>query len=284
MSSVEGIGKQSLKGFVELLFFFMAITVMPQKTLTGKIVASINGNPLPYVNIGIINKSIGTVTDFDGNFELSIYRSNYKDSVRISSVGLKSKTLLVSNFISVLKADPVIEMNEKIEELSEVIVSNRKLKTKVLGNRSKSRKNLYEASADMLGSEIGVKIKIKNGPSLLKKFTTRVLTKRYVGFKFRLNFYDIKEGLPNRNLLTKNIIIDAKDIEDGWIHVNLEPYDVYVEDDFFVTLEWIQGDGKRKLKFPASLFGPVVVERETSQAKWNKHTTASIGFNVTVQY
>ena len=284
MNSVGLIGAKGLKILIAFLFFFIGIAVTAQETLKGVIVDSADGSPLPYVNIGIINKSIGTVSDDSGNFELFVHKNDHKDSIRISMIGFESKTFLVKDFIVTLKENQTIKMSEKTEELSEVIVSNRKLKTKVLGNRSKSRKNLYEASADLLGSEIGVKIKVKAAPTSLKKFTTRVFTRKYSNFKFRLNFYDIKDGLPNSNLLKENIIIDANDIKDGWINENLEPYDIYVDEDFFVTLEWVQGDGKRKLRFPASLFGPVVVERETSQAKWNKHTMASIGFNVTVQY
>lgn len=284
MSSVNPIGAQGLKTLIGFLFFSIGISVMAQETLKGVIVNSSSGSPLPYVNIGIINKSIGTVSDDSGNFELFIPKKNHRDSIRISMIGFKNRTFSIKNFIKVLRENPIIEMNEKVEELSEVIVTNRKLKTKILGNRSKSRKNHYEATADLLGSEIGIKIKIKRSPTLLKYFNTRVLTKKHSNFKFRLNFYDVRDGMPNRNLLKENIIIDDNDIKDGWVNVNLEPYNIYVKDDFFVTLEWIQGEGKRKLRFPASLLGPVVVERQTSQAKWNKHTIASIGFNVTVEY
>lgn len=284
MISVNSTGVQNLKTLFGLLFFLVSSSTLSQETLKGTVVTSLDGSPLPYVNIGVINKSIGTVTDDDGNFMLEIYKNVSKDSIRISMVGFENKTFLVNDFIRALKENPIVKMLEKMEELSEVIVSNRKLKTRVLGSRAKSRKNLYEASAEFLGSEIGVKIKIKRSPTLLKKFTTRVLTKRQTKFKFRLNIYDIKNELPGNNLLNDNIIIETDDIKDGWINIDLEPYDIYVEDDFFITLEWIQGDGKRKLQFPVSLLGPVIVERETSQAKWNKHTIASIGFNVTVTY
>lgn len=284
MSNVVHAKISDKKILIGSLCFLITIGVMAQETLKGIIINSSDNSPLPYVNIGVIDKSIGTVTNEKGNFNLFINNGNYKDSIRISMVGFISKTFSTRDFIKVLKESPTIKMNEKVEELSEVVITNRKLKTKVLGSRCKSRKNFYQASAKLLGSEVGVKIRIKKSPTLLKKFNTRVLTKEHSKFKFRLNIYDIQNGLPNKNLLKENIVVDSNNINDGFMNVNLEPYGIYVTDDFFVTLEWIKGDGRRKLRFPATLLGPTVVERETSQAKWNKHTIASIGFNVTVEY
>ena len=266
------------------LFIFLSCAMHAQDLLRGTVLSNENGKPLPYVNIGIVHRSLGTVTDEHGNFNFFIPADNHKDSIQISMIGFESRTFLVREFIEIMLENPTIKLNGKAEELLEVVVSNRKLKTKILGNRSTSRKNYYEASAEFLGSEVGVKIKIKRAPTYLKKFNVRMLTKKHERFKFRLNIYNIKDGLPNQNLLKDNIIVDARDIKEGQIEVNLEPYEIYVEDDFFVTLEWIQGDGKKKLRFPANLFGPQVVERATSHAKWNKHSLASIGFNVTVTY
>lgn len=273
-----------MKQVANLILILFCTSAFAQIDLTGTIKSKDTAEPLPFVNIGVIGKGIGTVSDDDGLFYISLKEDHTKDSMKISMVGFKSKTFLVGDLIRMLQEENEILLKQQVEELEEVLIFKRRLKTKILGNRSKSRKNLYEASADLLGSEIGIKIKIKRSPTRLKRFNTRVLTKKHSKFKFRLNFYNIKDGLPNNNLLKENIIIDANDIKDGWVDINLEPYDIYVDDDFFVTLEWIQGEGKRKLQFPASLFGPTVVERDTSQAEWNKHTMASIGFNVTVEY
>ena len=276
-----------MKNLVWAILLFSCIKpnyVSAQQRIKGWVISSSDSTALAYVNIGVVDKALGTVTDQDGKFDLFIKKEVVRDSIRISMVGFESITLPVSVFIEALAESPFISMKEKVNELSQVIVTNEKLKEKVLGNRAKSRKSLYEATADLLGSEIGVKIKIKKAPTYLKRFKTRLLTKRRDHFKFRLNLYDIKDGLPNENLLTENILIEASSIKDGWIDLDLEPYDIQVEDDFFITLEWVQGNGKRKLRFPASLFGPLLVERETSQAKWNKHTVASIGFRVTVEY
>lgn len=267
-----------------IIISFSCFSVFAQINLKGVIKTEKSNVELSFVNIGVIDKGMGTVTDEGGNFYLSLQEKHLQDSIKISMIGFKSRTYSVSDFKNALKESKEIFLVEQLETLDEIIVTNRKLKIKILGNRSKSRKNLYEASADLLGSEIGIKIKIKHSPTRLKKFNTRVLTRKQASFKFRLNFYDIKDGLPNNNLLRESVIIDEKDINDGLIEVDLEPYNIYVEDDFFVTLEWIQGDGRRKLQFPVSLLGPVIVERNTSQAKWNKHSIASIGFNVTVEY
>jgi pimeloyl-ACP methyl ester carboxylesterase len=43
--------------------------------------------PLPYVNIGILNKDVGTTTNSKGEFELPLLESNTNDTLRVSMVG-----------------------------------------------------------------------------------------------------------------------------------------------------------------------------------------------------
>jgi pimeloyl-ACP methyl ester carboxylesterase len=43
--------------------------------------------PLPYVNIGILNKDVGTTSNIKGEFELLLTESNANDTLRVSRVG-----------------------------------------------------------------------------------------------------------------------------------------------------------------------------------------------------
>ncbi len=238
---------------------------------------------LPYVNVGIINKGIGTVTNDKGNFYLLVQKRQYNDSIKLSMIGYQSKTFLVKDFVITIKKNNTIYLTEKTEALNEVIVTTRKLKQRILGNKSSNSK--YEMTSSLLGIEIGILIKIKRSPTYLKSFNTEIHTKKYSSFKFRLNIYDIKDGLPNNNLLKESIYIDKNDIkEDGHINIDLKPYSIIVEDDFFITLELVKDSGIEKLHLPASILGPRLIERETSQASWEKYPLGSMGFNVTVKY
>ena len=62
----------------------------------GVIMDSFN-TPIPYVNIGILHKSIGTVSNDLGEFSLKLHESMKSDTIRISCFGFESKKIIVEN-------------------------------------------------------------------------------------------------------------------------------------------------------------------------------------------
>jgi hypothetical protein len=76
-----------------LLFFCVQIQAVAQQdylTLTGKVTDSQTRLPLAYANVGIVGKSLGTVTNAEGNFIFKIPASCLPDSLKISKVGYQS--------------------------------------------------------------------------------------------------------------------------------------------------------------------------------------------------
>jgi len=70
-----------------VLLFFCAIT-FAQTTITGTVVDD-NGLPIPSANIIIVGASVGTVTDFDGKFNLTVDQ-NPPFTIQASSIGFTS--------------------------------------------------------------------------------------------------------------------------------------------------------------------------------------------------
>ncbi|MCH1417889.1 MAG: hypothetical protein L7U68_04990 [Flavobacteriaceae bacterium] len=64
------------------------------------------------------------------------------------------------------------------------------------------------------------------------------------------------------------------------IEVDLTPYDIYVEDDFFVSIEWIEDLGVEGLWFSAGVFGKSHYARSPSHAHWVKQRALCIGMGV----
>tara|TARA_R110002050_G_scaffold75144_4_gene161182 strand:+ start:26462 stop:32875 length:6414 start_codon:yes stop_codon:yes gene_type:complete len=73
------------------------------------------GTPLPGVNVMIIGTSIGTTTDFDGNF---IIKANKNDKLQFSYVGFSTREINVSNNNSLS-----ISLAEDSAHLDEVVVA-----------------------------------------------------------------------------------------------------------------------------------------------------------------
>ena len=85
--------------------------------------------------------------------------------------------------------------------------------------------------------------------------------------KFRLNFYDLNDGLPHNKIIADQIIFPIKTTSGKFI-LDLRQYDIRVNDDFFVSLELIENFGqkdKRGVLFSAGFLGSPFITRETSQ-------------------
>ena len=64
-----------------------------QYDLIGQVLDAATKEPLPYVNIGLINKNIGTVSDDYGYFELGVNAQlNAQDTLLFSMIGFESKS------------------------------------------------------------------------------------------------------------------------------------------------------------------------------------------------
>lgn len=81
-----------------LLFitFLLPLCIFSQEKITGHITENVDNKEVPLggANVYWLNTSVGTVTDFDGNFEIS-YKPEYKKLV-ISFIGYKTDTITVN--------------------------------------------------------------------------------------------------------------------------------------------------------------------------------------------
>ena len=95
----------------------------------------------------------------------------------------------------------------------------------------------------------------------------------------RFNVYNEVDGFPGDNLLAEAVYISLPNRSETII-VDLSPYDIYVEDNFFISIEWIEDLGIENLWFSAGVFGKSVYARSTSQSKWVRQKALSIGMGV----
>jgi hypothetical protein len=236
---------------------------------------------LPYVNVGIIGKGVGTVTDIEGTFKLAI-NNNDTDSLKISMIGYHPQSFLVAD-LKKHSGSLNIMLEPRITALKEVKIHDHHFKEVVLGNTTQSKSTNAGFTSNQLGNEIGEIIKIKKAPTRIKRFSASISGEATDTVKLRLNFYSVKDGMPDKILQQQNIFVTVKKGQDK-ISVDLEPYYIVVEDKFFVSLEWIENTHGPGLMFSASLLSSAVISREASQAKWEKIGLAGVGFNVLAEY
>jgi len=274
-----------MKSSILILICLISHSIFGQNIADGIIKNAKTNEPVPYVNIGILNRDKGTVSNDKGEFLLEIPTEFINDTIKVSSIGHETKIFIANEFVKTLNENRSIALSEKVIELKEVVVSNKKLKEKVLGNKTKSRMMRGGFRNAELGNELGIKIKIKKSPTYITKFHANVTSNTGEKMKFRLNFYNIEKGFPKEKLIKKNIIfsIDAKE---GNFTLDLSEYNIVVEKDFYLTMELIenQGNKENEVFFSAGLMGNATVTRLASQAEWKKLGSIGIGFSLTTEY
>lgn len=243
---------------------------------TGKIIDD-QETGIPYVNIGIVNEAIGTVSKEDGTFELYLAPS-LSDTLRlrISAIGYKSQTFRLADF----RASPptVIKMEQDFLTFETITITPNgpisdwkgkvKLDTKLSVNFS-----LPTQKNQNLGAEIGRRFKFKTQAYQLQSLRFYINQNNFSNIKFRVNIYSEKKGKPDQLLQQEDIIFTLENQATGWQIINLEKYELRFNQTIIVALQWIDysEDGTRlsmPLKFPK--VNGQHFYKFGSQAKW-KH-------------
>lgn len=271
-----------MKFFQTLIFLFSIVSYSQITSCDGILQSKNTDQNIAYANIGIVHQNIGTVTNQNGEFSLSIDEKFNDSDIKISSIGFVSMVLKVSAFKKLLSQNKIIILEKAIDQLKEIVIKNKKLKRATLGNVLGKKIVSAGFVNNVLGNEIGIKIKINHKPTFIDAFQAVVDYNKFENLKFRINIYSIKNGLPDENLLTENIIATSQ-IKKGLMNIGLSQYDILVNEDFFISIELIEQLGSGGLRFLADYKGTPIITRAASQGKWNKQVNLSFGFSVEVR-
>ncbi|NNF75094.1 MAG: TonB-dependent receptor plug domain-containing protein [Flavobacteriaceae bacterium] len=239
--------------------------------------------PIPYVNIGFVDKSIGTVSDESGAFIL-IYdedRISLLDDLQISALGYETLKVDQKQLVRLLTNSNKIFLKRKPEVLDEVLLTNEKLKTIYLGNPEIDRSVIgYWKDKKALGGEIATILDIKNKNTKLNKLSFTVIENQSDSLKIRINIYDYKKGLPADKILETNIFKTIQQ-SDSLVEVDLEPYNIRVDKDCVIGIELVKVYGDI-IEFAISGRSGkgTSFKRYVSQDKWTRSSRIRMNFGV----
>ncbi len=269
----------------KIIFTFIAISISfslfsQEKLIRGIITDSLN-KPIQYANVGILNKPIGTVSNQYGEYFLYIDNSMNLDTLKISCLGFKSVEKRIND---IQNNNFNVSLENYTEKLQEVVVKSDNLKTYIEGKeKTKTRNKVFFAFSSLknlnLGSEIGRKFSLgTKKPSLLSEFKFFIKENNFEQVKFRINVYTIRDNNPDQRVNDKNIIVEVNDKLTDWIKVDLINYEIKIQQDIIVTVEWIEGSKSgNKLSLPIIIpsLGSVHYYKFGTQAKWKKYGSIS---------
>ena len=107
-----------LKRFFSVLLLISSLNAFSQIELKSRVVDFMTYEPLENASIYIDKSTIGSVSNVDGKFVLSIPKRLENDTLVISSIGFKSFKILVSEFVN----DEDIFLEEDVASLDEILI------------------------------------------------------------------------------------------------------------------------------------------------------------------
>ena len=107
-----------LKRYLLLLLFFHSILNLnaQQITISGTVVAVDDGSALPGVSIVVKGSTLGTITDLDGKYFITV--SSSKDSLQFSYLGMLTQLIAINNQLVIN-----VKMVADQKNMNEVVVT-----------------------------------------------------------------------------------------------------------------------------------------------------------------
>ncbi len=152
------------------------------------VISATTREPIAYASVGIINKTLGTVTDSCGNFTLKVPDMSTQDTLKISCVGFASKCYSLADFATI---PDTIVLSETSVPLKEITVKPQKIKSRTAGRKNGGgfiyiNVEGYKAA----GQGLAIPMKVKNRAWLKELGFSIINDKRTLRtMKFRINVY-----------------------------------------------------------------------------------------------
>jgi hypothetical protein len=270
-----------------ILFLLISHFTYSQILVQGKVVDT-NNRPIPYVNIGILNSTFGTISNEDGSFSISIPDHYKSDSILFSALGYSRK------HVSVTDAQQInfkVFLSDHVVYLEEVVVNTHRESNKYFefGN-SRSQGGSLNTDTLNAGAAFAILIDPKavdsdfSFPVYLERAKIRILRNNLPTFKIRVRLYgvDTITNQPSEDLLHQSIVLESE-IRNGWLEFDLSQLNFIVQDPFFLGFERLLtkadrefiatsfkkfiNENPKKLKGAIDLPGTIIADSNTPEAR-----------------
>jgi len=268
--------------FALLLVSVHFITTAAAQPISGSITNAKTHEALPFVNVGVVGKALGTVADERGVYQLTFQEALANETVRVSSVGYAPRNLTLRQ----LAAQPNVALTPETVVLNEVQVRAKALfrRTHTLGNSGNSENTTtYTLTNRDLGGQVGTVIKLSRRPTRLLNATFNIAQTAPGKVTFRVNVcrLDAKGRPTETKLLSRDIIVTAAAVR-GPLNVDLSADQLVLDENFFLSVEMLKWEGLPAGGATFAFSGSVgytnneVYSRSTSEAPWERASAGAV--------
>jgi hypothetical protein len=236
--------------------------------LQGNVFSNETKTGIGFVNIGVIGRNLGTVSDKSGHFNLDLNRVTDKDSLRFSIIGYNSKSFLVGQLRQDSTRD--VYLSPRVYSINELKVVYHRPKRVELGTQVSSGELGSGFGSNDLGSELAVKVHAR-GRVRLEDINLNITKCTYDTVTYRLNVYQLTDKNEYKNIMTRLVYISfTKDRIKEAITFDLSKYSIIIEGDVMIALELYRDLGEGNLFFRTQYFTGTTYHRKSPEGKWSE--------------
>ncbi|AZA49701.1 carboxypeptidase-like regulatory domain-containing protein [Chryseobacterium carnipullorum] len=272
---------------MRFLFFYIFLgAFLNAQTVTGKVLSQYDRSPVPYARIGIDTEENGTIADEQGNYTLDLSTVNKDLNVTVAVGGFDKFSVPINSFLQ--SSTHIILLKEKVKDITEVTITPKRFKDKHWGVDSKSKKILFatyperKKEKEEQSRELAIKFSNKRKVKIQKIHLNVADFQTDVPVELRINVYNEKDNLPNESVLYKDVtaVLTKDSIIDGTFTLDVSDYDIYVNSDFFVSIQFMNF-----FKGHIFLSGALLktVFKRKYYGSWEKSSVASPAINIDVK-
>ncbi|WBL44058.1 carboxypeptidase-like regulatory domain-containing protein [Algoriphagus halophytocola] len=255
-----------MKVFLAIFTLLLSLPAFGQK-LYGEIKDE-NANPVPYVNIGIVDLDRGTISNQSGHYEIDISGLDDEEILRFSMIGFENTEFNIGKLKSQNSTSLNITLKEKPIELKEIEVKATKGTPLILGVKKPGNFSWIWSDANK-GDEIGMLFRVKN-PFYLDKFSFHIKRNSCDSIYYRVKIYDEENELPIK-IINQEDIRFLSTLKKGWETVDMSAYNILIESDFIISLETLDSccsDGYTPSRLSIGSDFGLTYSRPSSMAPW----------------
>jgi hypothetical protein len=269
--------------FIHSVLLLPALATAQAVVLTGQVLDQATQAPVAYASIGVLHRPAGTVADAQGRFTLDVPAAYDTDSLRLALLGYAPLTVRVADFRRQLtQGGGRVLLRATPTALAEVLVRPGTANRRIIGNSTVSNTVSGGFKLNKLGSQLAQGLHLRR-PATLEQVSFHVAECTYDSLFYRVNVYQVENGLPTASLLPEPVYVRVRKSETKQRFVaDLRRFHLTVQGDIAVGLEMVKDLGPGELRLSLSLLkGPIYIAGQ-SAADWEKMRGFGLGIDATV--
>lgn len=281
--------KMKLIKWATLLLFLIPTGLLNgQQNVQSVVFDKTEETEIAYASIGFAGSRIGTLTDINGHFSLSIPKEYEASKLTISHVNYRSLDILASKLseIDTIWLEPSNQTLPMVEVVSQTLG-----KTTVFGKNKNRTSATFRFASNKAGTELATKIETKGRQVLVKTLNFNIFKNDFSKAAFRVHLYPVstESGSVGDDLIRTDKVVFFKE-KTGILSVDLLDENILLlpKYTYLMSIEWLEEMEKNEndlIQFSAGIgLNQNIYFKYATFSKWKMHTKKYFGLSANLAF